>query len=299
MIIPPFLAPGDKVAIVATARRVTPQEMANALEILDSKGLVVEMDPVIFHNDYYLAGTDELRLQQMQAALDRADIRAIFCARGGYGTTRILDQLDFTAFLQSPKWICGFSDITSLHLRLQQLGVCSVHSTMPLLMGRPGYGPGDTALLDILEGKPWQLESGPDPANLSGEAVGMLAGGNLSLICESLGTPTEIDTHGKILLIEEVDEYRYKVDRMLNQLKRAEKLAGVVGVAVGFMTGINDTQEPFGYDYRAIVRRYTSDLGIPVAFGFQVGHEAPNLPVVISAQAQLTVGPLGSRLIPL
>jgi muramoyltetrapeptide carboxypeptidase len=273
--------------------------MAQAQQIIKEAGYVLKMDPVIYENDFYLSGPDEVRLSQMQQALDSPHIRAILCARGGYGTTRILDSLDFSTFLKHPKWICGFSDITSLHLKMHQLGAQSIHSTMPLLMGRNGYEQGDRLLLETLQGRIPTLDTAANPQNIAGIAQAPVVGGNLSLLCESLGTSTELTLAGKILLVEEVDEYRYKVDRMWNQLKRAGKLNGLKGVVVGCMTQINDTAEPFGYDFHQIIRRYTQELGIPVGFGFPIGHEAPNLPCVMGHMYRLEVEADGSRLTPL
>lgn len=297
MIIPPFLKTGDTIGIVAPGCGVNPEQLQPALVILASWGLKVELGRNLYSNQHqYLAGTDAERLSDMQHMIDNPDIRAILCARGGYGTSRFLDALHLQRLSIHPKWIAGFSDVTALHLKLQKLGVQSIHGTMPLLFAKKDTELSVESLRRCFFGEPETLMAISYSANRMGAARGELVGGNLSLINDSLATSSELHTNGKILMIEEVEEYHYKVDRMLNQLNRAGKLQKLAGMVVGHFTAIADPERSFGETVAEIIRYHTRDYEYPIAFHFPFGHENPNLAWRHGAMATLQVTPDGSSL---
>lgn len=297
MIRPSLLQPGDAVGIVAPARRVQREDLEIALGTLASWGLVVQLAPNLLSGGHsYLAGPDDARRQDLQFMLDDPAIKAIFCARGGYGTTRILDDIDFSGFLKHPKWIVGFSDITALLLQVERLGVESIHGTMPLLFQQHHAAASIESLRKLLfEGK--QLLEAPfDAHNRQGEVTAPVIGGNLSLLVDALATAHEPDTAGKILVLEEIDEYLYKVDRMMTQLKRSGKLRDLRGLVLGHFTDIKDTSLPFGETVEQIVMHHVGPHQYPVAFQFPTGHENPNLAWRHGGMATLRVDGTGSYL---
>lgn len=252
------------------------------LNVISGKNLFSE-------KHHYLSGTDAERLSDLQDALDDPSINAILCARGGYGTTRILDQLDFTAFTKNPKWICGFSDITALHLKLQSLNIQSIHGTMPVQFADSIHADSAEQLRSLLFGETVSLQAAPSAQNRFGTASAEMVGGNLSLLLESLGTPSELQTDNKILIIEEVGEYVYRLDRMLVQLKRAGKLNNLAGLVIGHMTDIQESELAFGESVEQLVHYHTKDFNYPVAFNFPTGHDHPNLAWISGAKAKLEV----------
>jgi len=266
-----------------------------ATQILESWGARVEIAPTLFNDHHsYLAGTDEERLGDLQAAIDNDAVKCIVCARGGYGTTRILEQLDLSGLKQNPKWIVGFSDITALHLKLVSLGLESIHGIMPVLFAKPDAHGSLESLRLVLSGAPVVMRVPYHRLNRAGVAEATVVGGNLSLIVDSLGTPTEIDTRGKLLVIEEVNEFYYKIDRMLMQLQRAGKLAPLAGLMVGYMTDIQDTNPSFGETVQDIIFSRVKAYGFPVAFQFPIGHEHPNLAFIHGRLSRLEVSPTGA-----
>lgn len=297
MVRPPALKKNDTIGIVAPGRKLDLELIHAAAKLIETWGFRVLLGSHINSEKHsYLAGTDAERLEDLQDMLDDSIVRAIICARGGYGTTRILDQLDFSSFQKNPKWICGFSDITALHLKLQSLGVQSIHGTMPVLFSKPESAQSVETLRQILFGNQIDQEIATHSKNKMGLATGSVVGGNLSLIVDSLGTSSEIDTENKILVIEEVDEFLYKVDRMLVQLKRGKKLQHLAGLVVGHMTDMKDTELPFGETLEDIVLQHVKDCAYPVAFGFPIGHENPNFAWIQGSRATLDVTSKKSRL---
>lgn len=287
---PPYLEAGDKVGIVATARKVNKADLDTAIKVLSGWSLEVVLSPLIFTETHsYLAGTDEQRAASLQQFLDDPSVKAILCARGGYGTTRIIESVDYRQFLTNPKWIAGFSDVTSLHLVCASLGIKSIHGIMPVLFSRQDAKESVGSLYNALFGKPVELTASPSKHNRPGKATGILTGGNLSLLVDSLGTPYEIEAAGRILVLEEVDEYFYKVDRMLVQLKRAGKLDKLAGLAIGHFSDMKDTALSFGETTEEIVRFHTREYSYPVAFGFPTGHINPNFSWVVGENGLLDV----------
>jgi len=278
MIAPTHLQKGDTISIVAPGKKTSRIAVENSIKIFKEWGLDVHVANNIFSDEHsYLAGTDAQRLEDFQRALNSNNVKAIICARGGYGSTRILDQLNYDALQQYPKWIVGFSDITAFHLKLSRLGYQSIHSTMPVLFTDVDSGSSVESLRKLLFGLDNQLIAPAKSSNRNGETKGKTIGGNLSLIVDAMGTSSEPDTEGKILILEEVEEYFYKIDRMLTQLKRAGKLKSLAGLVVGHFTNMQDTSVPFGESVEKIILNAVGEYRYPVAFGFPIGHENPNL----------------------
>jgi muramoyltetrapeptide carboxypeptidase len=300
MIVPRFLKPGDKIGIVAPGRKVSSQQMDQALGTFSEWQLDVVLAPNIFGHDHsYLASKDEGRLRDFQNMIDDPEISAIVCARGGYGTTRILDRLDFQRLRKNPKWIVGFSDITAVHLKLNALGIESIHATMPIIFPQEGSLPSITSLLEILLGSTSSISAPYNANNKHGSAIGQVIGGNLSMIVDSLSTSGEADFDDKILVVEEIDEYLYKVDRMFTHLQRAGKLSGLRGLAVGYFSDMKDTSPGFGETVEEIILDKVRRYNYPVAFNFPIGHENPNFAWRSGSVMTLTVNRNGSSLAPI
>ena len=298
MIRPPYLTIGNTVAIIAPARKLDEEVALKAKGLLESWGLQVRLSKHLFTKEHsYLSARDENRRADFQEMIEDESIHAIFCARGGYGSTRILDQLDFEILLKKPKWIIGFSDITSIHLKLQTLGIESIHGTMPVLFTSEEQKRSVAALQALLFGKGESIQVDYDSFNRMGEAKAQLVGGNLSLLVDSLGTSSALDAKNKILIIEDVGEYFYKIDRMLVQLKRATKLSELAGLVVGHFTDITESTLAFGESVKDIVRFHTREYSYPLAFNFPIGHHQPNLPFIEGGLARLSVTPEGSTLL--
>lgn len=292
---PDLLQSGDKVAIVAPAGKVVAHSHEKAVSIFQDWGLQQKISQYALGGGNYFSGTDEQRLTDFQAAINSPEIKAIFCARGGYGTTRIIDKIDLSPLLTEPKWIVGFSDITTVHFKLHNLGIESIHSIMPT-----GFGNADqqsiSSLKQILFNQGFEYKLPGNPLNKAGEASAPIIGGNLSMIADSLSTSSEIDTSGKILFIEEIDEYLYKIDRMMVQLLRAGKLNNLAGLIVGHMTSMKDTKVPFGKTVNEIVQEITSSFSYPTAYNIPIGHERLNLAVPCTREITLSVSSSGVEL---
>lgn len=297
MIIPPRLKAGDAVGIVAPARKISPLQLDPALIMLTSWGLRPRLGANIFSSNHsYLAGTDAERTADLQMMIDDPEIKAIFCARGGYGSTRIIDDVDFSAFKSSPKWLIGFSDVTAFHLRLLSIGIASLHGTMPIFYGRDESQGSVESIRKLLFEGTCKIEAVPSPFNRSGNVKGQVVGGNLSLIVDAMNTPSDPDTDKKILIVEEVDEYFYKLDRMFTQLRRTGKLRNLAGLIIGHMTDMKNSDLDFGETVQDIVLHAVRDYQFPVAFAFPSGHQDPNQAWVQGAHAVLDVSVNGVKL---
>lgn len=289
MISPAFLKIGDKVAIVAPAKVVPVEPVKKAVEILLSWGLKVYAGKHLFENHYVFAGTDEQRLTDFQTALDDSDVKAIFCARGGYGTVRIIDGIDWTKFIKSPKWIIGFSDITYLHGKVHSLGFQSIHGPMPALFTDPAGANSLAHLKEVLLGMPSELSWEGSVLNRKGQMEGELIGGNLTILQQMLGCNGDFDYQNKILFFEEVGEYLYHFERMLLHLKRTRKFEELKGMLVGHLTDMRDNATPFGNSAQEIVLNLTKEYNFPIGFGLSFGHEPTNTPLIIGATAKVNV----------
>ena len=230
---PPKLKPGQKVAIVAPAGVVQPGYLDMSISTLEEWGLTVVLGNHVYDSHAYFSGTDADRMGDLQQAMDDPEIKCILCARGGYGTTRIVDQIDYRFFLDQPKWIVGFSDITVLHLKLNKLRIASIHGPMGTSFRRDGAQASLDALKFALFATAQPILAKPTRFNISGEATGELIGGNLALLADSNGTLTELQTDNKILFIEDIGEPVYRIDRMMTQLRRSGKLSKLAGLVVG------------------------------------------------------------------
>ena len=283
-----FLKKGSKIAIAAPARMVTPDEMHFAINWLKEKGFVPVYDDRLYAQHYIFAGDDDFRASMFQEYLDNKDIEAIWLARGGYGSIRIIDKLDFTQFLQHPKWIIGFSDGTVLHGQLNRLGVPSLHASMPFYFENK-TPEAKHALCDALLGKPLHYEFPSHNLNKTGIMEGEIIGGNLSVLYGMMGSNSFPELDGKILFIEEVDEYIYHIDRMMHALKRAEKLSNLKGLIVGGLTQIHDNSHPFGMTAEEVIAEVVAEYDYPVCFGFPAGHFDDNRPVFFGQESRIEV----------
>ncbi len=290
MITPPYLKPGDKIAIVATARKVTPSEMDVAISTFRSWGLQVITGPNLFGEKDQYSGTDEERASDLQMMLDDKEIKAILCARGGYGTVRIIDHINFSAFEQHPKWIVGYSDITVLHSHVNiQFGIETLHAIMPINFSDEGTEASIESLRKALFGEVLEYNMAAHPMNKEGNVSGVLTGGNLSILYSLIGSPSDIQTENKILFIEDLDEYLYHIDRIMMNLKRSGKLSGIKGLVVGGMTKMNDNTISFGKNAEQIISEYANEVGIPVCFNFPAGHIADNRALIMGREVLLII----------
>ena len=279
---------GSKVAIVAPARKVTRDEMFFAVHWLKEKGFVPVFDERLFAEHHIFAGDDNFRASVFQEYLDNQNIDAIWIARGGYGSIRIIDKLDFTKFLQHPKWIIGFSDGTVFHGKLNRLGVASLHASMPFYFFNK-TPEAKQSLFDVLTGKPLQYDFPAHPQNRMGQMEGEIVGGNLSVLYGMMESNTFPEIDGKILFIEEVDEYIYHIDRIMHALKRAGKLNHLKGLIVGGLTQIHDNSHPFGMTAEEVIAEAVAEYDYPVCFGFPAGHLDDNRTIVFGEKINLKV----------
>jgi muramoyltetrapeptide carboxypeptidase len=288
--------PGQRVALVATARKIIAAEVDFAVQTLSGWGLEVVLGSSIGAASHQFAGADDERRRDLQRQLDDPSIRAIICARGGYGTARLVDELDFSGFMASPKWVAGFSDITVLNCHLLRLGYQSIHGVMPSLFGQAAGEAAVASLQAALLGQPEPCLAPPHPLNRPGTAQGELVGGNLSLLHTITGTSSQVSFVGRILFLEDLDEYLYHIDRMLLHLHRSGQLAGLAGLAVGHFSQMRDNTIPFGQEAYEIINHYAQRYSFPVGYGLPIGHEPANHAVVVGRPATLSVTSAGSEL---
>ncbi len=289
MITPKYLQKNDTVAIVSTARKISIEEIKPAIELLESWGLNVKIGKTIGLENNQFAGTDEDRITDFQKMLHDGKVKAIWCARGGYGTVRMIDYLDFSKFKENPKWIVGYSDVTVLHSHINNLGFETLHSTMPIDIKKCS-SESLNSLKDGLYGNAMSYSIKSDKLNKPGCATGPLVGGNLSMLYSLLGSSTSIDTTDKILFIEDLDEYLYHLDRMLQNLKRNGYFDNLMGLIVGSMTEMNDNTIPFGKTGEEIILDVCKDFIFPICLGFPAGHIDDNRALIFGRTAKLEVG---------
>jgi len=289
MIIPRLLTKGDKVVIVAPSGKVPQNSLDAAIKVLSSWGLEVVFAKHVYDANNYFAGSDMERLADLQLALDDSSVAAVLCARGGYGITRILQQINFDSFKNNPKWVIGFSDITAIHLSLSTHNISSIHGPMGTSFSIGSNLSSINSLHELLFNGKSKITS-PEPGLKGGAAIGQITGGNLSLIIDSLATPNEIHTKDKILIIEEVGEKTYRIDRMFQQLLRAGKLDRLAGLAIGQFSKIDDENVSFGESWKEVITHATNAFSYPIGFGFSVGHEAENMPIIMGGTYQFKVG---------
>lgn len=288
MMTPARLQKGDTIAILATARKNIDDNLKPALDLLHSWGLEAIIGSSIGLDDNQLAGTDAQRAADFQAQLDNPNIKAIWCVRGGYGTIRMIDLLDFTQFKENPKWIIGFSDVTVLHNHLNTMGFKSIHGIMPISV--PKASPqAIESLRKSLFGEKIIYEIDPFVMNRFGTASGELVGGNLSILYSVLGSPSAIDCTDKILFLEDLDEYLYHIDRMMMNLKRNGCLESIKGIIVGSMTKMKDNDIPWGKNALEIIEDVTKKYNIPVLYNFPAGHIQDNRALIMGSKVTIDV----------
>lgn len=284
---PLTLQQNDTVGILSTARSIEPEELNNACEILQELGLNVVYGATIGAQDNQFAGSDYLRLNDLQTMLDNPEVKAIICARGGYGTARLLDDIDWSRFIDYPKWILGYSDVTALHNTLSKKGVMSIHGIMPLNINNQESADALRNAVHIMMGKPdFAFKLPEHELNQQYETKGVLTGGNLSMLYSLRGTPYDFHTKNRLLFIEDIDEYLYHIDRMMVNFKLGGVFGSVAGLIAGGMTDMNDNSIPFGQSAEEIIANHVPE-DLPLFFGASIGHFARNLPVVCGAQASI------------
>jgi muramoyltetrapeptide carboxypeptidase len=293
MLLPPFLKPHDTVAIAATARKVSPEEMQYAITLLEQWQLKVVIDEQLYAKEHQFAGNDNTRTQVFQKLLDDKNIRAIFCARGGYGTVRMVDGLSFHTYSKHPKWIIGYSDITVLHSHIQKhYATATIHGPMPIsMLPQNAHEESLNQLKNILFGEQITYVTEPHALNRIGITKGMLTGGNLSVLYSLSASISDVSTDDKILFLEDLDEYLYHIDRMMMQLKRSGKLSKLRALIVGSMSDMKDNTIPFGKTAYEIIQSHVEEYTYPVCYGFPAGHDKKNLPLMMGAECQLEVTP--------
>lgn len=289
MITPNRLQKGDAVAIVSTARKISKDELLPALQLLESWGLKAVLGKTIGAEENQFAGSDDLRAEDFQTMLDDPNIKAIWCARGGYGTVRIIDKLDFSDFKKNPKWIVGYSDITVLHSQIHNLGVETLHAQMPLEIGKKTEETRES-IRKVLFGEDYSIKiENTDSRAKLGTFSGELIGGNLSVLYSLCGSESAINTDEKILFIEDLDEYLYHIDRMMMNLKRNGMLENLRGLIVGGMTQMNDNTIPFGKTAAEIILDAVKDYNYPVCFDFPAGHIPDNRALILGRKISLEI----------
>ena len=290
MIIPPYLHQGSTIGVVPPAGKVNPLYIDNAKQFLEAKGYKVLISDNAKSSHFQYAGTDEERLNGVQQFLNDQSVNAILFARGGYGTIRIIDKLDFTKFQQHPKWLIGFSDITIFHAKAMQLGIASIHSPMSSSMNINKAEADITLTMQLLEGKLDIQQPTPHLFNKKGCADGILTGGNLSLVYALRGTPLDVDPKGKILFIEDLNEYLYHLDRMMHNLKLGGILENISGLVVGQFSSMKDNDSPFGQEAYEIILEAVKEFSYPVIFDYPAGHIDVNYPLIFGKRVEMEVG---------
>jgi len=285
---PPYLKKGDKVAITCPAKKL-PHPMTDAIALLESWGLEVVLGETVTASYHQFAGDDTLRAADLQQFINDPSIKAIFAARGGYGTIRIMDDIDFMPIKEAPKWIIGFSDITVLHAHVFSVfGLQSIHGQMPMTIP-DGSAASLQTLRKALFGEDFSYTFSAEKLNRTGEAQGILVGGNLTLLVAVSGSVSDFDYDGKILFLEDVGEYLYSIDRMMRTLKRAGKLKNLAGLMVGAFTELKDNDIPFGQTAEEIIFEVVKEYDYPVCFGFPAGHIPNNQALIFGKTLNLTV----------
>lgn len=290
---PQYLKTGDTIGLVCPAGYMAIEKAQACIDTLQRWGFQVKVGSTVGSlSENYFSGDDNERLADLQSMIDDDSIQAVLCARGGYGLTRIIDRIDFEKFREKPKWIIGFSDVTVLLSHIySNFYISTLHAPMA-----GAFNDADKenrfllSLRKAIEGKKISYQQHPHPFNRKGEAIGELVGGNLALLAHCVGTDSDIKTKGKILFIEDVGEYLYNIDRMMYQLKRADKFKKLSGLIVGGITDTKDTERPFGQTAEEIIRDAVSEYNFPVCFDFPVSHGKENLALKIGVGYKLKVG---------
>jgi muramoyltetrapeptide carboxypeptidase len=292
MIVPPYLKKGDAIGITCASSYLASENVDACIQTLQDWGFEVMVGKTVGgHSKNYFSAVDADKITELQAMLDSADIKAILFGRGGYGMGRIIDKLSFKKFKKNPKWLIGFSDITVLHCHLQnKFNIASIHGPMAIGFNKEKSSEQSIkALQQVITGKKINHQCASHEFNSLGKATGTLVGGNLALLCNVIGTPSDFKTKDKILFIEDVGEYKYSIDRMFYQLKRSGKLHQLAGLIIGGFTDIKDTERPFGKSVEQIIKDIIQEYDYPVCFQFPISHGKDNLSVKVGCSYALNV----------
>jgi len=289
------LKDGDAIRIVSSARKISREEIEPAINVFAEWGLRVQLGKNLFESHHQFAGTDHKRSADLQDAIDDDEVKAVIFARGGYGSVRIIDKLDYSRFIENPKWLCGYSDVTAVHNHVHNLGVQSLHCSMPI-----NFSTNSKLSLESMKkalfGEKYEVISAANKLNRVGQCVGEIVGGNLSMLYSLSGTNSDIDTNGKILFLEDLDEYLYHVDRMMQNLKKSNKLNNLAGLIVGGMTDMNDNIIPYGKTAPEIISEAVSQFHFPICYDFPAGHQKDNRCLILGRQAKLVVDDNGAQI---
>ena len=300
LIKPDYLKVGDTIAIVAPAGVLSNRQLVidKAKKLAESWGLVVVYGDNLFNDNNHFSGTDKERVSDFQKALDNSKIKAIWAARGGYGSVRILDALNFTKFKKSPKWIIGYSDITAIHSHVHNLGYETIHAIMGTSLEDDiiNIAASVSTFKEALFGEKLTYEIKSSSYNNIGDAKGQLIGGNLTLLLTTLGSKTQLNTDGKILFFEEIGEYKYHIDRMLQSLKRAGYFDNLKGIIVGDMSKMKVNSTDWGTSIEQLILDVVPN-NIPILFNFPAGHEKDNRALILGREITLKVGKEKSEVI--
>ncbi len=291
--IPQYLQHRDTIGIVCPAAYMPWEKVQTSINTFKDWGYQIRIGETLSSDSKnYFSSIDEERLNDIQRMLDDNEVKAIFCARGGYGIGRIIEQINFKKFEQNPKWVIGFSDVTVLHSHIySNFKISTLHAPMASAFNDDGYKDAFVlSLKNALEGKKLKYQCPVHQFNKVGQAVGDLVGGNLSLLAHLIGSSSDIKTRGKILFLEDVGEYIYHIDRMFYQLKRSGKLDKLAGLIIGGFSDIKDTERPFGKTVYEIIRDIVEEYDYPVCFNFPVSHEKENYALKVGAGYKLKVG---------
>jgi muramoyltetrapeptide carboxypeptidase len=286
-----YLKKGDTIAIVSPARAIASEEIQPAVHFFEKHGLHVVLGKHIHTIHHQMAGTDAEKAEDIQAFINDPNVRAIVSTRGGYGCVRVIDQLDLSPLAAQKKWFVGYSDVTVFHSHIHQnYGTPTIHGTMPVNISKdPSLEEkkSNTTLIAALMGEDLRYTIAPNPMNKVGDATGILVGGNLSMLYSLCGSASDIETRGKILFIEDLDEYLYHIDRMMMNMKRTGKLEDLAALVVGGMSDMNDNAIPYGKTAEKIILEHTAGFNYPIYFGFQAGHQKPNVAMRFGMKAEI------------
>ena len=300
LIQPESLKSGDTISILAPSGVLNnfDNKITKAINIFKSWGLNVVLGNHIYDKNGHFAGTDKNREKDFQKALDNKNIKAIWCARGGYGAVRIIDKLNFDNYLKNPKWIIGFSDITVIHNKLNFLNSESIHAMM--ITGFEDIGQNNDSLSklkNVLFGDSLSYSITSNKNNKTGKSEGIIVGGNLTLIQSTIGSKTELKMKDKILFIEEIGEYAYHIDRMLYSLKRAGYFENCKGLIVGQISDVKKNTTDFGRSINELILDVLDEYNFPILFDFPAGHEKTNFPIILGRKVILEVSKSDSKVI--
>ncbi len=296
MIRPSSLKKGDRIRIVAPARKISLEELKPALDLIEEWGFEATFTENLFAINHQFAGSDSNRTRDFQNAIDDPQCQAILCARGGYGSVRIIDNLNFQGLNANPKWLIGFSDFTVFHSALNRIGHMSLHASMPISF-KDNSIESLNSLKAAIDGDAYEVRAKAHPFNCTGVVKAPIVGGNLSMLYSLLGSQDSLDLKGKILFLEDLDEYLYHIDRMMFNLKRNAYLDKPAGILIGAMSDMNDNQIPFGENAEEILDRHFQELNIPIGFGIPAGHLNDNQALIFGLETEVRINSQGTQIL--